>query len=40
VHRLQAETLHLRSVKAIGFDWFDQLEPAKGFEGLWVPPSE
>jgi len=27
-------------VKAIGFDWFDQLEPAKGFEDLWVPPSE
>ncbi len=29
-----------RIMKAIGFDWFDQLEPAKGFEDLWVPPEE
>ena len=29
-----------RMVKAIGFDWFDQLEPAEGFEDLWVPPAE
>ncbi|HET6629646.1 MAG TPA: hypothetical protein VFG91_07715 [Woeseiaceae bacterium] len=27
-----------RMMKAIGFDWFDQLEPAEGFEDLWVPP--
>jgi hypothetical protein len=27
-------------MKAIGFDWFDQLEPAKGFEDLWVPPRD
>jgi hypothetical protein len=27
-------------MKAIGFDWFDQLEPAKGFEDLWVPPED
>ncbi len=29
-----------RMLKAIGFDWFDQLEPAKGFEDVWVPPQE
>lgn len=29
-----------RIMKAIGFDWFDQLEPAEGFEDLWVPPSD
>ena len=29
-----------RMMKAIGFDWFDQLEPAKGFEDLWVPPED
>ncbi|WP_018430209.1 cupin domain-containing protein [Hoeflea sp. 108] len=29
-----------RIMKAIGFDWFDQLEPAKGFEDLWVPPAD
>jgi uncharacterized RmlC-like cupin family protein len=29
-----------RIMKAIGFDWFDQLEPAKGFEDVWVPPAE
>lgn len=28
-----------RIMKAIGFDWFDQLEPAEGFEDLWVPPA-
>ena len=27
-----------RIMKAIGFDWFDQLEPAAGFEDLWVRP--
>lgn len=32
--------INSRMVKAIGFDWFDQLEPAKGFEDLWVPPAE
>jgi uncharacterized RmlC-like cupin family protein len=29
-----------RVMKAIGLDWFDQLEPAKGFEDKWVPPAE
>jgi uncharacterized RmlC-like cupin family protein len=29
-----------RIMKAIGFDWFDQLEPAQGFEDLWVPPAD
>lgn len=29
-----------RMMKAIGFDWFDQLEPAEGFEDLWVPPKD
>jgi uncharacterized RmlC-like cupin family protein len=29
-----------RMLKAIGFDWHDQLEPAKGFEDMWVPPAE
>jgi uncharacterized RmlC-like cupin family protein len=28
-----------RIMKAIGLDWFDQLEPAEGFEDVWVPPS-
>lgn len=32
--------INSRMLKAIGFDWFDQLEPAKGFEDLWVPPEE
>ncbi|NWB91415.1 cupin domain-containing protein [Pseudomonas agarici] len=32
--------INSRMMKAIGFDWFDQLEPAKGFEDLWVPPTE
>jgi hypothetical protein len=27
-------------MKAIGFDWFDQLEPATGFEDKWVPPAD
>jgi len=29
-----------RIMKAIGFDWFDQLEPAQGFDDVWVPPTE
>jgi uncharacterized RmlC-like cupin family protein len=29
-----------RIMKAIGFDWFDQLEPAQGFEDLWVAPAD
>jgi len=29
-----------RMMKAIGFDWIDQLEPAEGFEDLWVPPKD
>ena len=27
-----------RIIKAIGLDWFDQLEPSEGFEDLWIPP--
>lgn len=29
-----------RIMKAIGLDWFDQLEPASGFEDVWVPPAD
>lgn len=32
--------MNSRMMKAMGFDWFDQLEPAEGFEDLWVPPTE
>lgn len=32
--------MNSRIMRAIGFDWFDQLEPAKGFEDLWTPPAE
>lgn len=32
--------INSRMMKAIGFDWFDQLEPAKGYEDLWVPPED
>ena len=32
--------INSRIMKAIGFDWFDQLEPAMGFEDLWIPPSD
>lgn len=32
--------INSRIMKAIGFDWFDQLEPAEGFEDVWVPPAE
>lgn len=32
--------INSRMMKAIGFDWFDQLEPAKGYEDLWVPPQD
>lgn len=32
--------MNSRMMKAIGFDWIDQLEPAKGFEDLWVPPED
>jgi uncharacterized RmlC-like cupin family protein len=32
--------MNSRMMKAIGFDWFDQLEPAAGFEDLWVPPAD
>jgi hypothetical protein len=27
-------------MKAMGFDWFDQLEAAEGYEDLWVPPAD
>lgn len=29
-----------RVMKAIGLDWFDQLEPAEGFEEYWIPPAD
>ena len=29
-----------RIMKAIGLDWFDQLEPAEGFEEFWIPPAD
>ena len=29
-----------RIMKSIGLDWFDQLEPAEGYEDLWVPPAD
>jgi uncharacterized RmlC-like cupin family protein len=32
--------INSRMMKAIGFDWFDQLEPAEGCEDLWVPPED
>ncbi len=32
--------MNSRMMKPIGFDWFDQLEPAEGFEDLWVPPQD
>ncbi len=32
--------MNSRMLKPIGFDWFDQLEPAEGFEDIWVPPEE
>jgi uncharacterized RmlC-like cupin family protein len=32
--------INSRMMKAIGFDWFDQLEAAEGFEDLWVPPED
>jgi uncharacterized RmlC-like cupin family protein len=32
--------INSRMMKPIGFDWFDQLEPAEGFEAFWVPPRD
>lgn len=32
--------MNSRMMKAIGFDWYDQLEPAAGFEDLWIPPAD
>jgi uncharacterized RmlC-like cupin family protein len=29
-----------RIMKSIGLDWYDQLEPAEGFEDVWVPPAD
>jgi uncharacterized RmlC-like cupin family protein len=31
--------INSRMLKAMGLHWFDQLEPAEGFEDLWVPPA-
>ncbi|MEE8527251.1 MAG: cupin [Gammaproteobacteria bacterium] len=32
--------INSRILKPMGFDWFDQLEPAEGFEDVWVPPAD
>jgi len=32
--------MNSRMLKPMGFHWFDQLEPAEGFEDLWVPPAD
>ncbi len=32
--------INSRMLKPMGFDWFDQLEPAEGFEDVWVPPAD
>ena len=32
--------INTRIMRPMGFDWFDQLEPAEGFEDLWVPPED
>jgi uncharacterized RmlC-like cupin family protein len=32
--------INSRILKPMGFHWFDQLEPAEGFEDLWVPPTD
>jgi len=32
--------MNSRMLKPMGFDWFDQLEPAAGFEDVWVPPAD
>lgn len=32
--------INSRIMKSIGLDWFDQLEPAAGFEDVWVPPED
>ena len=32
--------MNSRMLKPMGFHWFDQLEPAEGFEDLWVPPRD
>ena len=32
--------MNSRMLKPMGFDWFDQLEPAEGFEDVWVPPAD
>ena len=32
--------MNSRMPRLMGFDWFDQLEPAKGFEDCWVPPED
>lgn len=32
--------MNSRMMRAMGFDWFDQLEPAEGFEDIWVPPED
>jgi len=32
--------MNSRILKPMGFDWFDQLEPADGFKDLWVPPED
>ena len=36
----RAIVVNSRVMKAIGLDWFDQLEPAEGFEDVWQPPAD
>ena len=32
--------MNSRMPRLMGFDWVEQLEPAKGFEEYWVPPKD
>ena len=32
--------MNSRLLKPMGFDWFEQVEPAEGFEDVWVPPDD
>ena len=39
-HEARVVVINNRMLKPMGFHWFDQLEPAEGFEDLWVPPAD
>ena len=32
--------MNSRLLKPMGFDWVEQVEPAEGFEDVWVPPED